>query len=103
MALGHVVNYPNPFTTNTKFFIEHNRNGSVLNVQVKVFSIGGTLVKTLQGTFYAEGNLYCDLEWDGRDDYGDLIGRGVYVYEVIVRDQASGDRINRFEKLVLLR
>lgn len=63
MALGHVLNYPNPFSTNTKFFIEHNRNGNALMVQVKVYSVSGKLVKTLQDNFFAEGNLYCDLEW----------------------------------------
>jgi hypothetical protein len=103
MALGHVLNYPNPFSTNTKFFIEHNRNGNALMVQVKVYSVSGKLVKTLQDNFFAEGNLYCDLEWDGLDDYGDAIGRGVYVYEVVVKDETTGDRISKFEKLVLLR
>jgi Peptidase family C25 len=103
MALGHVLNYPNPFTTNTKFFIEHNRNGSMLNVLVKVYTVSGKLVKTLQDNIFADGNLYCDLEWDGTDDYGDLIGRGVYVYQVIVRDEGNGERVSTFEKLVLLR
>ncbi len=103
MALGHVLNYPNPFTTNTKFFIEHNRNGSALTILIKVYSVSGKLVKTLEDNFFAEGNLFCDLEWDGTDDYGDLIGRGVYVYEVIVKDQTTGERISTFEKLVLLR
>ncbi len=103
MALGHVLNYPNPFTTNTKFFIEHNRNGSQLSVIIKVYSVSGKLVKSLQDNIFAEGNLYCDLEWDGKDDFGDLIGRGVYVYEVIVKDETTGDRVSTFEKLVLLR
>lgn len=103
MALGHVLNYPNPFTTNTRFFIEHNHNGARLDVQVKIFTVSGKLVKTLEDNFYAEGNLYCDLTWDGRDDYGDAIGRGVYVYQVFVRDPASGENVSKFEKLVLLR
>ncbi|MBL0020692.1 MAG: hypothetical protein IPP17_30725 [Bacteroidetes bacterium] len=63
-------------------------------VQVKVYSVSGKLVKTLQDNFFAEGNLYCDLEWDGLDDYGDAIGRGVYVYEIVVKDETTGDRIS---------
>lgn len=103
MALGHVLNYPNPFTSNTKFFIEHNKNGNLLNVTVKIYTVSGKVVKTLDDTFFANGNLYCDLEWDGLDDYGDAIGRGVYVYQVTVKDETSGERISKFEKLVLLR
>jgi hypothetical protein len=103
IALGHVLNYPNPFTTNTQFFIEHNRNGSILKVLVKVYTVSGKLVKSLEDSFFAEGNLYTDLSWDGLDDYGDAIGRGVYVYEVVVKDETTGERISKFEKLVLLR
>lgn len=103
IALGHVLNYPNPFTTNTKFFIEHNRNGSILKVMVKIYAVSGKLVKSLEDNFFAEGNLYCDLEWDGLDDYGDAIGRGVYVYQVVVKDETTGERVSTFEKLVLLR
>lgn len=103
MALGHVLNYPNPFTSNTKFFIEHNMNGHLLDVRVKIFTVGGHLVKSLDDTFLAEGNLYCDMEWDGLDEYGDVLGRGVYVYQVTVTDHDSGEKVNRFEKLVLLR
>ena len=103
MALGHVLNYPNPFTTHTQFFVEHNRNGSVLDVQVKIFTVSGHLVKTLRSNFYADGNLYNELEWDGLDDYGDAIGRGVYVYQVLVRDETRGGQVSKFEKLVVLR
>lgn len=103
MALGHVVNYPNPFTTNTTFIIEHNRNGSALMVMVKIYTPSGRLVKTLEDNTFAEGNLYSDLQWDGLDEYGDAIGRGVYVYEVILKDQTTGERISTYEKLVVLR
>jgi hypothetical protein len=102
-ALGHVLNYPNPFTSHTQFMVEHNLNGHFLQVQIKIFTVGGTLVKRLEDRFVAEGNLYRELEWDGLDEYGDALGRGVYVYQVSVTDQETGDRVDRFEKLVLLR
>lgn len=103
MALGHVLNYPNPFTTNTKFFIEHNRNGALLDVSVRIYTVSGRLVKTLEDQFFADGNLYCDLEWDGMDEYGDALGRGVYVYQVRVQDQNAEETVTKFEKLVVLR
>jgi len=103
IALGHVLNYPNPFTTNTKFYIEHNLNDRPLNVMVKVYTVSGRLVKTLEDSFYADGNIYCDLEWDGLDEYGDVLGRGVYVYQVLLKDETSGEKISKFEKLVVLR
>lgn len=103
IALGHVLNYPNPFTTNTKFYIEHNLNGRPLSVQVKIFTVAGRLVKTLDDSFFADGNIYCDLDWDGLDEYGDAIGRGAYVYQVLLKDESTGEKVSTFEKLVVLR
>jgi len=102
-ALGHVVNYPNPFTTSTKFMIEHNLNDRPLRLKVKIYTVSGRLVKTLEEAFYATGNLYCDMEWDGLDDYGNTLGRGVYIYHVSITDESTGQKVNRFERMVVLR
>ena len=103
IALGHVLNYPNPFTTNTKFILEHNSHGALLDCTIKIFTVSGRMVKSLESTFFAEGNLYCDLEWDGLDEWGDAIGRGVYVYQVTLKDKDTGESVSKIEKLVLLR
>lgn len=103
MALSQVLNYPNPFTTHTTFFIGHNQVGKNLKAQVKIFTISGQIVKTLDADFYAEGNYFRDLEWDGLDEYGDKIGRGTYVYQVSLRDIDTGKQVTKFEKLVILR
>jgi flagellar hook assembly protein FlgD len=42
------------------------------------------------------------IEWDGKDDFGDLIGKGVYIYKVRVK--ASDDSYTeKYEKLVILK
>ena len=102
-VLGHVLNYPNPFTSNTKFYIEHNKNGALIYAQIQVYTVSGIMVKSMEDTFFAEGNLYCDLEWDGLDDYGDMLGRGVYVYKVTLTDEQTKEKVSTFEKLVVLR
>jgi len=103
IALSHVLNYPNPFTTQTKFFFEHNQRGEMLQAQVRIFTVSGRLVKTLDHSFYAEASLNNDIQWDGLDDYGDRIGRGVYVYEVRLKVIRTGESVGKYEKLVLLR
>jgi flagellar hook assembly protein FlgD len=97
------LNYPNPFTTNTRFFFEHNQRGEMLQAVIKVFTVSGRLVKTLEHSFYGEASLVNDIEWDGLDDYGDRIGRGVYVYEVKLKVLSTGESVSKYEKLVLLR
>lgn len=102
LALKHVYNYPNPFTTRTQFMFEHNRPCEDLKVVVQIYSVSGRLVKSLQQDVTCTGFRNDDIEWDGRDDYGDPIGKGVYVYKLSVRD-AQGATAHKFEKLVVLR
>jgi hypothetical protein len=102
LALQHVFNYPNPFTTNTEFMFEQNRPGEELNVMIQIYSVSGKLVKTIQQQVVPTGYRVDNIRWDGLDDYGDKIGRGVYVYKVHVRD-AEGSTANQFQKLVVLR
>jgi len=101
LSLDNVVNYPNPFTTRTEFLFEHNQACEALNVQVQVFTVSGKLVKTLETDVDAHKALRNQIVWDGRDDYGDKLGRGVYVYKLKVTTP-EGIKQEVFEKLVLL-
>lgn len=102
LALERVLNYPNPFTTYTEFFFEHNRPCSTLDVQVQVFTVSGRLVKTISRQLACEGYRSEPMAWDGRDDFGDKLARGVYVYRLNVVTP-EGDKAEKFEKLVILR
>ncbi len=106
-ALGHVLNYPNPFTTNTYFQFEHNLVNQVLDVQINIFSVSGKLVKTLQQSSTTDSYRIDNIQWDGRDDYGDQLAKGVYLYKVKVRGtDESGKALtteSEFEKLVILK
>ncbi|MEZ4927746.1 MAG: type IX secretion system sortase PorU [Saprospiraceae bacterium] len=107
-ALDHVLNYPNPFTTNTYFQFEHNLAGQLLDVQISIFSVSGKLVKTIQQTLAnSDGFRVTDVQWDGKDEYGDQLARGVYLYLVKVRgtDSVGNDSTaeSKFEKLVILK
>lgn len=102
LALNHVYNYPNPFTTHTEFMFEHNSPCTDLNVSVQIFSVNGKLVKSIVQQVHSVGYRVDNIEWDGRDDYGDAIGKGVYVYKISVHD-SNGGNAHKFEKLVVLR
>jgi Peptidase family C25 len=101
LRLDHVLNYPNPFTTSTSFFIEYNQCCTQYDVSIQVFTISGKLVKTINRHVVAEGYRSEAIEWDGKDDYGDRIGRGVYVYRVLARTE-EGQSAEKYEKLVIL-
>lgn len=101
LALTHVLNYPNPFTTHTTFWFEHNRPGEDLSVLVQILTVSGKLVKSIRRTINTPGNRSSDIDWDGRDDYGSRIGRGVYIYRLRVRG-TDGSTVDVFQKLYIL-
>ena len=111
-ALEHVLNYPNPFTTSTCFMFEMNppRPGVEVDALVQVYTISGRLIKTLEERIIFEdrrlGSDNC-IRWDGRDDYGDPLAKGVYIYKVKIQSPNSGATLlegeSEFEKLVILK
>jgi hypothetical protein len=102
MALDHVLNYPNPFTTRTEFYFEHNQVCNHLDAQIRIFTVSGRLVKTINEIVHTEGFRSEGIQWDGRDDFGDQLAKGVYVYTVIVTTP-DGLKAEKTEKLVILK
>ena len=118
MALAHVLNYPNPFTTRTEFMFEHNMPGEMLNVLIQIYTVSGKVIKTIHESVMPEmvassgsgcsdagtsgGYRVNGIYWDGKDDYGDQIGKGVYVYKLTVQAE-NGMKADTFEKLVILK
>ncbi|RYY08531.1 MAG: T9SS type A sorting domain-containing protein, partial [Chitinophagaceae bacterium] len=85
LRLEHVLNYPNPFTTRTSFWFDHNRPGEELQVNISIYTVTGKLVKTLRNTIFSPGIRSNEVEWNGRDEFGSKIGRGVYIYRLTVK------------------
>ena len=102
LRIEKVLNYPNPFVSYTEFWFNHNMPFEPLDVQVQILTISGKLVKTINQQVVTEGFLCRDIVWDGKDDFGDKIGKGVYVYKLKVRSTTTGKSVEKYEKLVIL-
>lgn len=108
--------YPNPFSTSTRFIF--TLTGSIIPDQFKIqiMTISGKVVREIMqdeiGPIHI-GNNITDYAWDGRDEYGDQLANGVYLYRVILNSpeqdfkhrETSGDRgfTKGFGKMYLLR
>ncbi len=108
LKIENVLNYPNPFVNYTEFWFNHN-SSEPLDVSIQIFTVSGKLIRTLNGqTGSAEccdqgtSSLSRSISWDGRDDFGDKIGKGVYVYKLTVRSNTLNKKVEKFEKLVIL-
>lgn len=101
LQINHVYNYPNPFTSKTTFWFEHNQPGENLNVLINIFSVSGKLVHQIKRTINTSGNRSAEIEWDGKDNFSsEKIGRGVYIYRIIVT--SNNGKAETTQKLYLL-
>lgn len=102
ITLTNVLNYPNPFVNYTQFWFTHNRPFEPLEVQVQIMTITGKIVWTKNQTVTTDGFLSREITWDGKDDFGDKIGKGTYVYKLTVKSTLTNSKTEKFEKLVIL-
>jgi hypothetical protein len=103
LEITRVLNYPNPFVNYTEFWFNHNRPDETLDVQVQVFTVTGKVVWTHIASLPPSGSfLSRQITWNGRDDFGDRIGKGVYIYKITVRSALTNQQVEKFEKLVIL-
>ena len=102
LVIRQLLNFPNPFTTSTQFYFEHNQACQDLDITIQIFTVSGKLVKTIFSQQTCTGFRTEGIHWDGRDDFGDPIGKGAYVYRVHVQNP-EGKTAEKYEKLVILR
>lgn len=102
LTLTNVLNYPNPFVSYTQFWFTHNRPFEPLDVQVQVMTVTGKVVWTRNQVVNTEGFLSREITWDGKDDFGDKIGKGVYIYKLTVKTTMTNKKTEKYEKLVIL-
>ncbi len=113
-----IFNYPNPFSTRTKFVFTLTGKDMPSIFRLEIYTITGRLIRRMDlrelGLVHIGQNLN-GFEWDGTDDYGDRLANGVYLYKAVIRypdgtepklREASGLNHyfnNGFGKLVIFR
>jgi hypothetical protein len=73
-----VLNYPNPFATSTQFLIRLSNRASI---RLDIFTVSGKRIRRLEAV--RDGGEEWIL-WDGRDQTGDEIANGTYLYVATV-------------------
>jgi hypothetical protein len=70
-------NYPNPFNPSTKIQFGLPVNS---DVRLSIYNLNGALVRSLFNGRFAAG--YHTVTWDGRDENGQVVGAGAYLYRL---------------------
>ncbi len=99
LNLLDVYNYPNPFSDQTYFTFRLSQMPDQL--EIKIFTISGRLIKSIRIGGAQLNYDFNRIMWDGKDEDGDKIASGVYLYKIIVRK--NGESKNITQKLAVIR
>jgi hypothetical protein len=102
-TITNILNYPNPFTTSTRFVFTLTGSEIPDYMKIQIMTIKGTVVKEINREELGPiriGNNITEYAWDGRDQYGDLLANGVYFYRVVTKmnDETVEHRSESFDK-----
>lgn len=94
-----VFNYPNPVRQNTYFTFRLTQVPD--KIKIMIYTISGRLVKEIVKTRSELTIDFNKIFWDCRDEDGDLLGNGTYLYRVIMN---NGDKTETsVHKLAIVR
>ena len=99
MKLLDVYNYPNPFAGVTYFTFKLTQIPD--EMKLKIYTVAGRLIKEFNKSAAELNYDFNEIYWDGRDQDGDLVANGVYIYKVTMK---KGDETqDATQKLAIVR
>lgn len=91
-TITQMMNYPNPFSTSTRFVFTLTGSEVPDDIRIQILTVSGKIVKTINEEEIGEikiGRNITEFAWDGRDDFGDQLANGVYLYKVETKINGS--------------
>jgi hypothetical protein len=99
--LRNLINYPNPFTGETRFSVEHNRPDDEFYVTINIFSLDGRKIKIIKSKVLSSGFVLSHIPWDGTIEGGTRADVGIYPYSVTVTTE-SGETAIAYGRMIIL-
>lgn len=97
-TITEVLNYPNPFSTSTRFVFTLTGSEIPAVFKIQIMTITGKVVREIfqdeLGPIHIGRNI-TEFAWDGKDEFGDQLANGVYLYHVVT--QINGSSVDKRE------
>jgi hypothetical protein len=89
LELTDVMNYPNPFSQSTSFYYRLSQSAD--KVEIKIFTEAGRLIKHIPFASARAGYNF-STDWNGKDQVGDEVSNGIYIYKITAEGRVNGQR-----------
>ena len=93
-SLSNVLNYPNPFSTSTCFVYTMTGAETPTHFRIQIMTVSGRVVREITEAEFGPlraGTHRSDFCWDGKDEYGDQLANGVYLYRLKAKKVDGSD------------
>jgi hypothetical protein len=106
-TITNLLNYPNPFSTSTAFVFTLTGSQIPSQFKIQILSITGKVVREITKQELGPiriGRNITEYKWDGKDQYGQVLGNGVYLYRVVTSingedlERRANSGIDKFNK-----
>ncbi len=98
-TITEILNYPNPFSTSTRFVFMLTGNEVPDHMKIRIMTVSGKVVREIMknelGNIHIGRNI-TDYAWDGKDEFGDQLANGIYIYKVYT-DFSNGNDLEHRE------
>jgi hypothetical protein len=95
-TITNLLNYPNPFSTSTAFVFTLTGSQIPSQFKIQILSVTGKVVREITkqelGPIHIGRNV-TEYKWDGKDQFGQLLGNGVYLYRVVTT--INGEQVEK--------
>jgi hypothetical protein len=84
-TITEVVNYPNPFSTSTRFVFVLTGAEVPTEFKIQIMTVSGKIVREIMKEELGPiriGRNITEYAWNGKDEFGDQLANGVYLYRV---------------------
>jgi flagellar hook assembly protein FlgD len=84
--------YPNPFSSSVRFVFTVTGSEVPDQIKIQIMTVTGRVVREILQDELGPiriGNNISEYAWDGRDEFGDQLANGVYIYRTLVRKNGT--------------
>lgn len=98
-TISHFINYPNPFSTSTCFYYTMTGAETPAAFKMQIMTVSGRVIREVTTAEFGPlkaGTHRSEFCWDGKDEFGDQLANGVYLYRIIAK-KADGSDFEAFK------
>ncbi|MGB1204179.1 MAG: C25 family cysteine peptidase [Chitinophagales bacterium] len=96
--ISNLLNYPNPFTSSTKFVFTLTGSEVPEFLKIQIMTVSGKVVREITQAELGDihiGTNITEYAWDGTDEFGSPLANGLYLYRFVSR--LNGETLEQFD------